>query len=366
MREVTKPEAPRNAQIPPYKGPKPYRYGEFCAQTNCADGAYPFAGLIQATDGNFYGTTGERGINGNGTVFKITPQGKLATLYSFCAQTNCADGAYPGAGLTQAPNGEFYGTTVYGGANDAGTVSKITPGGKLTTLHNFDGTDGAAPSAGLVQAINGEFYGTAMYGGAHHDGTVFKITGAGALTPLYSFCAETGCADGANPSAALILASDGNFYGTTSAGVIRGLQNGDGTVFKITPGGKLTTLHNFDGTDGAGPVGGLVQATSGSFYGTTPIEGAGGDGTLFSLSVGLRPFVETQPSFGKVGGTVIVLGTDLTGATGVSFNGTAATFKVISKSEIKSTVPVGATTGKVKVTTPSRTLSSNVAFRITK
>ena len=107
----------------------------FCSQSNCTDGAYPVAEMVQATNGEFYGTTSQGGANGAGEVFKITSGGKLVNLYSFCAQTNCADGAYPGAGLTQAPNGEFYGTTVYGGANDAGTVFKITPGGKLTTLH---------------------------------------------------------------------------------------------------------------------------------------------------------------------------------------------------------------------------------------
>jgi uncharacterized repeat protein (TIGR03803 family) len=197
------------------------------------------------------------------------------------------------------------------------------------------------------------------------DGTVFKITASGVLTTLYSFCFQLKCADGANPSAGLTLATDGNFYGTTSGGVILGDNNGDGTVFKITPGGKLATLHSFHVTDGAGPVGGLVQATNGNFYGTTP-EGAGGLGSVFRLSVGLRPFVETLPSKGKVGATVDILGTDLMGATSVSFNGTAATFKIVSKSEITATVPPGATTGKVTVRTPRRKLLSSIAFRVTK
>ena len=334
------------------------------------DGVFPFAGLIQATNGEFYGTTCFGGANNAGTVFKITSGGTLATLYTFCTQTACTDGSYPRAALIQVFNGDFYGTTWGGGINGGGTIFKITPRGKLATLYNFcaqmNCTDGAGPYAGLVQAPNGDFYGTTMFGGANGDGTVFKITASGVLSTLYSFCAQAMCPDGANPWAGLALGNDRNFYGTTSGGVIIGLQHGDGTVFKITPGGKLTTLHSFDGTDGAGPLGGLIQATSGNFYGTTPIDGAGAWGTLFRLSVGLRPFVETQPTFGKMGALVTILGTDLTGATGVSFNGTAATFKVVSKSEIKTTVPVGATTGKVKVTTPKRTLSSNVAFRITK
>jgi uncharacterized repeat protein (TIGR03803 family) len=336
----------------------------FC--TNCSDGNQPDAGLIQARDGDLYGTTENGGINGSGTVFKLTTAGALTTLYSFCAENECADGANPGAGLLQTPAGELYGTTAGGGINGFGTVFKMTPTGMLTTLHSFDRTDGEFPEAGLIQDTNGSFYGTTFGGGAYGDGTVFEVTAAGVLTTLYSFCAQSKCTDGANPTAGLILASDGNLYGTTSAAVIRGGQNGDGTVFKITPGGKLTTLHIFSGTDGAGPVGGLVQATNGNFYGTTPIEGAGADGTLFSLSVGLGPFVETQPTSGKVGAKVIILGTNLTSASGVTFNGTAAKFTVVSKSEIKTIVPEGATTGTVEVTTAKGMLKSNVVFRVTR
>ena len=248
-------------------------------------------------------------------------------------------------------------------------VFKLTPGGTLTTLYSFCAqkycTDGSVPHAGLVQSPNGDFYGTTFYGGANDDGTVFKITASGVQTTLYSFCSQLKCADGANPGAALTLASDGNFYGTTSGGVIIGLHNGDGTVFKITPGGKLTTLHTFDGTDGAGPVGGLIQATNGIFYGTTALDGAGGRGTLFRLSCGLRPFGRHNATLGKMGAPVTILGTNLTGATGVSFNGTAATFTIVSGTEIKTTVPTGATTGFLKVTTPKKTLKSNVVFRVT-
>jgi uncharacterized repeat protein (TIGR03803 family) len=120
----------------------------------------------------------------------------------------------------------------------------------------------------------------------------------------------------------------------------------------------------FDGTDGENSGAGLVQATNGNFYGTTEDGGVNGDGTVFSLSVGLGPFVEAQPTSGKVGAAIKILGTKLTGATSVSFNGTAATFIVVSSSEIATTVPVGATTGKVQVTTPGGTLTSNVSFRV--
>jgi ATP-dependent DNA helicase RecG len=186
----------------------------------------------------------------------------------------------------------------------------------------------------------------------------FKITPAGTLTMLHSF----DLTDGYNPEEGLIQASDGNFYGTTS-----------GTIFKITPTGTLTTLYIWDNTVGgygAGPNK-LVQDTSGTFYGTTLHGGngiyhycGGTCGTIFSLSVGLGPFVEAQPGSGMVGAAIKILGTNLTGASSVSFNGTAAKFTVISSSEITTTVPAGATTGEVKVVTPSGTLSSNVSFMV--
>ena len=330
------------------------------------DGDEPFAALVQATDGNFYGTTYAGGVNDDGTVFEITAEGKLTTLYSFCRQTGCTDGEYPIAGLVQATDGNFYGTTNAGGANGSGTVFKITPRGTLTTLYGFCSqtkcADGSNPYAGLVQATNGSFYGTTSGGGANDGGTVFEIAAGGKLSTLYSFCSQTDCTDGFYPSDALVQATSRNFYGTTRYG---GAADA-GTLFKITAGGKLTTLHSFDGPDGDSPYDGLVQATNGNFYGTTTSGGAFGCcGTVFSLSVGLGPFVETEPTSGKVGAAVIILGNNLTGATSVAFNGTAAAFKVVSSSEIKTIVPKGATTGKARVTTPSRTSTSNVNFRVT-
>ena len=337
----------------------------FCSQSGCTDGSLPLGTLIQATNGDLYGTTETGGTcvftQGCGTVFKITPSGVLTTLYRFCAQTNCPDGEEPYAGLVQAANGNFYGTTEYGGTETlAGTVFKITPSGTLTTLYSFCSqsgfcTDGESPTGTLVQAANGNFYGTTLSGGADLAGTVFKITPSGTLTTLHTFSGT----DGQDPEA-LVQATNGNLYGTTFSGG----ANGDGTIFEITPNGTLATLHMFDGTDGENSGAGLVQATNGNFYGTTEDGGVNGDGTVFSLSVGLGPFVEAQPTSGKVGAAIKILGTKLTGATSVSFNGTAATFIVVSSSEIATTVPVGATTGKVQVTTPGGTLTSNVSFRV--
>ncbi len=293
--------------------------------------------------------------------------------------------------LVQGTDGNFYGTTFQGGANGAcsglgcGTVFKITPGGTLTTLSSFDNypTDGANPRAGLIQSTDGNFYGTMDSGGAGQAcdgggyvgcGMVFKITPTGTLTVLYSFCPQSGCTDGESPTA-LVQAADGNFYGTTAAGGANQACNdgtGCGTVFKLTPSGTLTTLHSFDNTDGRNPNA-LIQDTSGTLYGTTASGAstigkynscAGICGTVFSLSVGLGPFVEAQPGSGKVGAAINILGTNLTGATSVTFNGTAAKFAVVSSSEITTTVPSGATTGEVEVVTPSGTLASNVSFRV--
>jgi uncharacterized repeat protein (TIGR03803 family) len=384
----------------------------FCSLSGCTDGAYPYAGLVQAANGNLYGTASEGGAKGYGTVFKITPSGEFTTLYIFCSLPGCADGAYPLAGLVQAANGDLYGTT-------GGTVFKITPSGMLSTLHNFcspsscpgvsglvqdtngdlygttqgdevdkDGTvfritpsgrlttlysfctqsgctDGASPDAALAQGAKGELYGTTDAGGAGNDGTVFKITASGTLTTLYTFCSEGGCPPYIGIYSTLVQATDGNLYGTDFAGG----PDGFGTIFKITPNGTLTTIYNFCSqnacSDGDAPLAGLIQATDGNLYGTTDVGGAHNLGTVFRLSLGLDPLVKTQTASGKVGDAVKILGTDLTSATGVKFNGTSALFTVLSSSLITTTVPTGATTGFVTVTTPSITLKSNKEFIVT-
>jgi uncharacterized repeat protein (TIGR03803 family) len=318
--------------------------------------AYPYAGLVQATNGNLYGTTFDGGAGG-GTVFKITPSGTLTTLHSF----DGTDGAGPHGGLVQATNGNLYGTTSSGGANNDGTVFQITPSGTLTTLHSFDGTDGATPEAALVQATNGNLYGITFHGGANPQfgaGTVFKITPSGTLTTLHSFCSESGCTDGVFPEAALVQATDANLYGTTS-----GIEIGNGTVFKITPSGMLTTLYSFDGTDGSEPSAGLVQDTNGKFYGTTQNGGTDGDGTVFSLSVGLGPFVEIQSTSGKEGAKIGILGQGFSSSSVVKFGGTKATTVVLSGTTfITATVPAGALTGALTVTTGTTTLTSTKTF----
>ncbi len=279
----------------------------FCSTSSppvvCTDGQEPFAGVIQGSDGNFYGTTYLGGANeGSGTIFKISPGGALTTIYSFCSVYACADGSGPAGGLVQGSDGNFYGTTEKGGAYGAGTVFKITPSGTppttytLTTLYSFCSqsgcTDGGSPQVGLVQGSDGNFYGTTNSGGTNSGGTVFQITPSGTLTTLYSFCSQSGCTDGLHAYAALIQGNDGNLYGTTYNG---GTHSQAGTVFKINPnsppGTGLTTLYSFCAqssatescTDGEYPYGGLVQASDGNFYGTTA-AGALTAGTVFEIT----------------------------------------------------------------------------------
>jgi uncharacterized repeat protein (TIGR03803 family) len=338
----------------------------FCAAANCSDGGEPFTSLLQGRDGFYYGTTMGGGNGNSGTVFQFPDiRGSiLATLHSFCALANCADGASPEAALVQGTDGNFYGTTNSSGANQGGTVFQITPGGSLTTLYSFCSAahcpDGMAPFAALVQASDGNFYGTTNLGGTSTNcsvgcGTVFKITSAGALTTLHSFALS----DGAFPLG-LVLGTDGNFYGATEGG---GPVN-KGTIFQITPGGVLTNLHTFAGSDGSEPFSALTQATDGNFYGTASGGGRRDNGTDFRLSMGLGPFVQLVPPTHQVGEAISILGNNLTGATSVTFNGLPSKFAVVSPTLIYAGIPSGGASGLVQVVTPNGTLTSNVAFQV--
>jgi uncharacterized repeat protein (TIGR03803 family) len=243
------------------------------------DGAVPTAGLVQDNLGIFHGTTASGGLFYQGTVFGMTSSGLTLVLHSF--NSFLGEGAVPTAGLVQGTDGNFYGTTASGGEHFHGTVFRITPAGALTVLHSFSGYpgEGAVPFAGLVQGSDGNFYGTTAVGGVHFKGTVFNIDAAGSLTTLHSFSGSP--AEGANPVAGLVQGSDGNFYGTTALGGTH-LR---GTVFNIDATGSLTTLDSFSGSpsEGALPFAGLVQGSDGNFYGTTVLGGAHGAGTVFTF-----------------------------------------------------------------------------------
>lgn len=277
----------------------------FCSKGGCADGSTPLSGLVRGTDGNLYGTTFWDGTHSGGTAFRITPSGLLETLYNFCSENGCADGWGSRATLTQATDGNLYGTTSGGGANGEGTVFKLTTTGTLTTLYTFcsqsNCTDGGEPWAGLIQATDGNFYGTTSRGGANDSGTLFKITSNGFLTSLYSFCAQVGCADGAVPFAGLIQDTDGTFYGATNGGGTgTGCDSGCGTIFRFADG-----LGPFvKPLPTAGAVGEKVLVQGTKLTGATSVTF---NGTPAAFSVVSPSLITTTVPAGATTGTVQVV-----------------------------------------------------------
>jgi len=238
-------------------------------------GGIPRASVVEGADGNFYGTTRSGGSNGLGNVFKMTPDGTLTNLHSFVYD---GDGAYPEAALVLGADHDLYGTTPDFWQS---TVFKITPTGALTTLYSFAGaSDGTSPAGALLLAADGNFYGVTQAGGAHEQGTVFRMTPAGALTTIYSFAGGT---DGYSPVGALIQGTDGDFYGATRRNRIAGYEF-YGTIFKVTSAGQLSTLYALNYTDGSYPHAGLVQGSDGNFYGTTRDGGRSSNGTFFRIT----------------------------------------------------------------------------------
>ncbi len=257
--------------------------------------------LVQTSSGTLYGTTATGGSQLSGTVFQITSTGEESVLYDFGA-SGPTDAVAPAAGLILATDGDLYGTTALGGMSNQGTVFSVTPAGAEAVLASFaGGPGGATPTQSLVQASNGNFYGTSSAGGLSDlrcpagCGTVFQITPSGAFTVLYEFARNA--EDGVLPSSALIQGSDGNFYGTTRSGGHGTCSAGCGTVFKITPDGEETVLYSFRGADdGAAPEATLIQASDGSLYGTTSAGGALDQGTVFQLTLaGVETVLHSQP-----------------------------------------------------------------------
>jgi uncharacterized repeat protein (TIGR03803 family) len=282
-----------------------------------ADGAAPGEALVKGPDGAFYGSTRTGGAGGAGTLFRVTGQGQFSTLHEFAAIGDAfdnADGIRPHA-LVMGDDGNFYGTTLLGGTHGGGTIFRLTPAGVLTTLHEFGFGD--APMA-LTSGADGAFYGVTFRGGANDTGSIFSFTVAGGLVPLHSFApvvcgTPSGCSnlDGALPEAPLLLASDGNFYGSTSLGG----EHGTGVLFKVTPLGVVTVLHAFDaittdpngGTtynvDGYNPGSALAEGEAGSFFGTTYRGGPDGGGTAFRVTS--DGTFEVLHAFGGPGGNPV-------------------------------------------------------------
>jgi uncharacterized repeat protein (TIGR03803 family) len=380
--------------------------------TNCT-------GLTLGTDGNFYGTCKNGGTNNYGTLFKVTSAGVLTVLHNFAAQGSTSDGCIPYVPPIQASNGDFYGTTAFCGANNYGTVYKLTLAGAYTMLYSFQGppNDTVLP-LGLIEGTDGNLWGVGN-GWIISGGGIFKITLAGKESLVYTFQpnADGGYLDGEGPDANLIQGSNGDFYGTTEEG---GSAN-EGTIFSLTESGTETVLYSFPNqTDGAYPSlpltqapngllfgaatdcagGGCSQAglfdittkgayksvylyplvcsncgqpfaplllsTNGTFYSTTE-QGGIGVGSFYSLSNGYGPFISpVNVKSSAEGSRVGILGQGFSSKSVVAFGGTKATAtKLTGGTYITATVPTGALTGDITVTTGSTVLSTLASFRIT-
>ena len=369
------------------------------------NGANPAGPLLLGTDGNFYGTARYGGtfngvFNGNGVFFRITPSGQYTPIYTFCSMTNCLDGGQPTDGLVQGTDGNFYGTTLVGGTHlysnfFGGTIFKMTPAGQITVLYNFcsqpNCTDGGNAVAGLIQGTDGNFYGTTQTGGANFNGTVFQITPQGLYTVLHSF----DYADGNSPLGPLIQATNGILYGQTNGGGTGPCINtGCGVFFSfamglptyISPvtsygqegstveilGNNLngTTAVSFNGVSATFTVSSNTYltaivpagATLGLIQVTTP-KGVLTSKTSFRVLPHISGFT---PTSGAVGTLVTINGTGFNQTTAVDFaKAVLATFTVVSDIEITASVPTGAKTGPITVKTKSGTAISSQTFTVT-
>jgi uncharacterized repeat protein (TIGR03803 family) len=355
-------------------------------------GSTPVGGLVLNGDGNLYGTTENGGANGYGVVFKITPAGVLTVVHDF---TGTADGKHPVSPVVNGPAGElygtsypgvayavspfgsfgilgdlpaatygplllvnttFYGVTELGGANSVGTIFQINE--KTTVIHNFDGAHGSNPIGGLVQGQDGNLYGTTTAGGTSNAGVIYRITVAGIYTVLFNF--DSGAPlNGYQAYAGLIAGADGNLYGTTTLGG----KFGHGVIFAITTSGDYSALYSFDAPRGDGAYATPLQHTNGRIYGTTTRGGTGSKGVIYSFNDGLEPFVQLSTNSGIVSRFVGILGRGFSQASGVEFNGTPASFHVVSDTFMTTTVPSGET-GFVTVNLPSGDLLSSTVFRV--
>jgi uncharacterized repeat protein (TIGR03803 family) len=352
---------------------------------------YPMA-LILGDDGDFYGTALGGGANKFGGVFKITPGGKLTVLYNF---KGTPDGETPKGTIIQASDGNFYGTTEAGGVNSFGSIYKMTPAGALTILHSFSESDGLGlhPLAGLVQATDGKFYGVA--GNNTSSGVLFQVTSTGKYRVLLNFTNVTGKYLGASPQVSLFQHTNGTLYGDTAGGG-SGKLCFCGVLYSL--GMKLGPFVSFVGPLFEGKVGKTIEILGQGFTGTTKVSFNGVAATFAVVSdtyltavvpsgattgsvtvttpartltsnkiFRVTPVILSfSPTSGSVGTQVTITGTSFTGATKVTFGGVkATTFSVDSDTQITATVPTGAITGKIAITTPGGIATSPGVFTVT-
>jgi uncharacterized repeat protein (TIGR03803 family) len=383
------------------------------------NGDNPATGLVEANDGFLYGTTFEGGATNNGVLFRISKRGKsFQVVHQFCTAAHCADGGSPQS-LILGHDGNLYGVTLSGGSDNAvcqsasgcGTIFRFAPATGLTTLFQFNGsTQGGLPE-GLTQATDGNFYGTA-------GGEVFRFAPSGQFKILKTFPpvdgilptnADSGLVQSSNgklyggmltysidqaqfyaispsgsgfrefPSMGTlavdfristpILASDGNLWTAfTEAG------SSSGSVMAISPSsGAAVRSFEFEGTNGSLPEAGVVQAADGKFYGTTTAGGVVSgsqqpSGTVWTLDAGLPAPASSVAAFNPAGGLfgarVLIRGSHFIGTTAVTFNGVNATFKVLNTNFISAAVPSGATSGPIAVTNAGGTTVSTGQFTV--
>jgi uncharacterized repeat protein (TIGR03803 family) len=376
------------------------------------------SGLTLGTDGNFYGTCHNGGANDYGTLFKATSAGVLTVLHNFAVQGSTSDGCEPLAPPIQASNGDFYGTTSFCGANNYGTVYKLTLAGAYSLLYSFQGppndtllplglieadgdlwgvgngwiisgggifkitlagkeslaytfeansdgeyTDGESPSANLIQGSNGDFYGTTEQGGTANEGTIFQLTAAGKETVLYSFPNQT---DGAYPTLPLTQGPNGVLFGAATDCAGGGCSQAG--LFEITTKSayKNVYLYPLVCSNCGQPEAPLLLSTNGTFYSTTE-QGGIGVGSFYSLTNNYKPFISlVNVTSGAEGAQVGILGQGFSAKSVVEFGGTkATTTKLAGATYILATVPTGALTGDVTVTTGSTVLSTAAMYKIT-
>ena len=329
------------------------------------DGCYPLGVPVQASDGNFYGTTFECGVNDAGIIYQITPAGVFSVIHPFAFGS--ADGNQPEGALIQGSDGNLWGTLSFGGANNGGAVFKSSLKGTESLVFSFGScpatTTGCNPFAGLVQGTDGSYYGTAEQGGANNEGAAFKVTPRGTYTLLHSFNNLTD--NGAYPRLPLAVGTDGNFYGIATDCIGGGCSPAD--LFEITSKSVFTDIFNFPvlgGNNNSVPLSPLLLSTTGTFYANTE-DGGSGVGSFYSLTNGQSAFVGLQQTSAREGSKINILGQGFTPSSLVKFGGVAATKVTVTGSTfIQATVPAGALTGKVTVTTGTTTLSSLITFKV--
>ncbi len=246
-------------------------------------GYAPKSTVIQASDGNYYGTTYHGSVKQGGTVYRLTPDGVHTVIHEF--DVDGVDGRQPYAGLMQASNGWLYGTTTYGGAFGQGVVFRLSLAGEFEVLDAFSadkGYVGYGSGGALIETPAGRIVGVASYGGRFGSGALYALNTNGLIQTLHSFLpAEVG--DAGSLSGGLILGRDGKLYGVSSAGG----ANDRGVIYRVDAQAAVSIVYSFPGrgpNNASIPLGPLANGPDGSLYGVSSGGGTKNQGTVFRIS----------------------------------------------------------------------------------